>query len=241
MNVPFSLEDEKILFCGDPHGNFRQIIEQVNLVHPDAVILLGDMDCSKPLDQELSPVLDKGIPVYWIIGNHDTDKEEYYDNLMSSSISDFNLNGKILDICGLKIAGLGGVFRGKIWNPNSTEIPSYQTREQFLKNTPAPSRWKGGIPRKHRSTIFPEDFSNLLKMGEADILVSHEAPSSHSFGFLAIDELANDLKSSVIIHGHHHERYAANLDSGISVVGLEQEGLHLLFTHELKNSLSFKF
>ena len=40
----------------------------------------------------------------------------------------------------------------------------------------------------------------------ADILVTHEAPSSHPHGFAAIDELANRLGATTSFHGRHHDR-----------------------------------
>ena len=36
------------------------------------------------------------------------------------------------------------------------------------------NRWRDGLPRKHRSSIFPEDYFRLESL-HADILVTHEA------------------------------------------------------------------
>lgn len=58
-----------MLFCGDPHGDFDQILLAAEL-HPGAsVILLGDMEPNRPLSIELEPILER---VWWIQGNHDT-------------------------------------------------------------------------------------------------------------------------------------------------------------------------
>jgi hypothetical protein len=40
----------------------------------------------------------------------------------------------------------------------------------------------------------------------ADILVTHEAPSTHPHGFAALDELARAMSVSKTFHGHHHDR-----------------------------------
>lgn len=46
---------------------------------------------------------------------------------------------------------------------------------------------------------------------QADILVTHEAPSYHSnfglkdTGFQVIDELAQFLGARYVVHGHHHD------------------------------------
>lgn len=61
------------------------------------------------------------------------------------------------------------------------------------------------MPRKHRSTIFPNDYQALLTE-QADILVTHEAPSCHHQGFREIDDLARRLGAKTAFHGHHHEQ-----------------------------------
>ena len=66
-------------------------------------------------------------------------------------------------------------------------------------------RWRDGISRKHRSSIFPDDYQQLLRSGPADILVTHEAPSAHPHGWQVIDELAEKLGVQLVVHGHHHQ------------------------------------
>jgi len=106
---------------------------------------------------------------------------------------------KVVEIAGLRTAGLGGVFRGKV-APATFENP-----KQYLSRCGKGNFWRGGLPLTHRSTIFPVDYSKLT--GErADILVTHEAPSSHPHGFAAIDELASRLGVTTSFHGHHHDR-----------------------------------
>ena len=39
----------------------------------------------------------------------------------------------------------------------------------------------------------------------ADVLVTHEALSPHSYGFAAIDELARSLRVSNPFYGHHYD------------------------------------
>lgn len=41
---------------------------------------------------------------------------------------------------------------------------------------------EGGIPLRHRTSIFPSDFETL-ETQQADILISHEAPKPHPLGF----------------------------------------------------------
>ncbi|MDZ4298789.1 MAG: metallophosphoesterase [Moraxellaceae bacterium] len=194
----------KLLICGDPHGQFDHIIEAVESHQPVAIILLGDIQPKRPLDQELASILDK-TQVWWIHGNHDTDSDADFDNLFNSGLSDRNLHGQVVDIAGVKVAGLGGIFRGQVWYPDAP--PRFHTPAQFLANCGKGNRWREGLPRKHRSTIFPEDISAFNEQ-RADILVTHEAPSYHPHGFSVIDELAKSLGVRSAFHGHLHENTA---------------------------------
>jgi predicted phosphodiesterase len=60
---------------------------------------------------------------------------------------------------------------------------------------------------KHRTSIVPSDLDNLIESGPADILLCHEAPSSHPDGVAEIDALAELLGVKLVVHGHHHESY----------------------------------
>jgi len=83
--------------------------------------------------------------------------------------------------------------------------------------------WRDGLPLRHRSTIFPEDL-NALAGEEVDILITHEAPSSHKYGHAEIDDLAEIKGVKVIVHGHTHQDYRATLPNGVEVVGLGRLG-----------------
>ncbi|MDX7680044.1 metallophosphoesterase family protein [Aeromonas caviae] len=195
-----------ILFCGDPHGKFDHIIQHVQQTKPAAVIILGDLCLSQPFDQTFSSILTL-TDIWFIHGNHDTDEVRYYDNLFSCS--DHNLHGRVIEVDGLKIAGLGGIFRKQIWYP--PELPKYSTKQEFITKCGKGNHWRNGLPRKHRSSIFPEDIK-LFDGLKADILVCHEAPQDHPYGFHAIDDLANCLGVSKVIHGHHHDAFIYDSD-----------------------------
>lgn len=191
-----------ILFCGDPHGHFGHIIEAVQEHRPAAVILLGDLQAQRPLEVELALILDK-TEVWFIHGNHDTDSEADHDNLFGSTLAHRNLHGRVVEIAGQRIAGLGGVFRGKVWAPPAPA--TFENPKQYLARCGKGNFWRGGLPLTQRSTIFPVDYERLQKQ-RADILVTHEAPSAHPHGFAAIDELARQLGVSTSFHGHHHDQ-----------------------------------
>lgn len=54
------------------------------------------------------------------------------------------------------------------------------------------------------SAIYPDDYFSLA-MEKADILVCHEAPSCHPYGYSEIDELALVMGAKMVVHGHHHD------------------------------------
>ena len=193
---------QAIYFCGDTHGNFQHVIDAVHAHRPAAVIFLGDLQLKRPLEAELASILDI-TEIWYIHGNHDTDTDKVYDHLFGSSLAKRNLHGRVVEIAGHRIAGLGGVFRGHIWMPPGSK--NFHSQREYTSKAGKENRWREGLPRKHYSSIFPVDYQYLLQQ-RADILISHEAPSAHPHGFASIDELARSMQVSKAFHGHHHDR-----------------------------------
>jgi predicted phosphodiesterase len=211
-----------IFFCGDPHGDFTPTIRAVETYSPQAVVFLGDLDLEKPLDRELSGILRK-TEVWFIPGNHEGDCDRWYDNLFSSGLSDRNLHGRVVEIDGKRVAGLGGVFRQHIWMPPGE--PKFRSQKDLLSIYKKKDRWRDGIPRKHHFSIFWQDYKTLWDK-RADILVTHEAPSCHRYGFKELDDLARALGVNTVLHGHHHEHYSRTICGGsIKVHGVGKAGV----------------
>lgn len=210
-----------ILFGGDPHGDFRPIIQAVETYSPKAIVLLGDYDLERSLDSELAAILDK-TEVWFIPGNHDTDTDHWYDNLFNSKLADHNLHGRVVEIDGKRVAGLGGVFRAKIWMPPAP--PKFRSPKELLFKCRKGERWRGEIPRKHHASIFWQHYKALWN-NRADILVTHEAPSSHRYGFKELDALALAMGVKTAFHGHHHEHYSKTIGGGIWVHGVGEAGV----------------
>jgi predicted phosphodiesterase len=206
------------MFAGDPHRNFAPILRACAASPPGTLILLGDCECDAPLPQLLAPAIEAGWAVHWILGNRDTDTVRAYDNL-AGAYPQGALSAVPIEAAGLRIAGLSGVFKPRVWHPVECEPPQFRTRVEFLDALPPSELWCGGLPLWHRDTIFPEDFDRLREQS-FDVLVTHEAPSSHRHGFAAIDALARAAGARLIVHGHHHESYEATLPGGIRVRGL---------------------
>lgn len=191
-----------ILFLGDTHGSFRHLAQIVEETRPEAIVFLGDVGATRPLETELAPIVGR-CEILFIHGNHDSDTEAEYLNLVASGLSAGNLHGRVITLkSGTRIAGLGGVFRGKVWMPPAA--PLSESMAAYARQTPRQDRWNGGVPLKHCSTIFYDDYLKLA-CERADILVTHEACSAHPNGFEAIDELARSLGAQKTFHGHHHD------------------------------------
>lgn len=211
----------EIFFCGDPHGEFEQINEAVRLHKPSAVVILGDLQPPAPLEELLAEALAL-TDVWWIPGNHDTDTDEFYDRLWRGPLASHNLHGRIANIAGLRIGGLGGVFRGQVWMPDGT--PNYFCPATFIRRVGTGNVWRGGLPRRHRSTIFPSVYQNLMRQ-RADVLVTHEAAGCHRKGFVAIDRLAKALNVKWHFHGHQHEDRVYGQHQNVTVRAVGYRGV----------------
>jgi predicted phosphodiesterase len=211
-----------ILFAADCHGDFVPLIEEAGPA--TAVVLLGDQEPQGDLAVELGPGV--APKTWWIYGNHDSDDPECM--VHHASMANRNLHCRVVEIEGMRIAGLGGVFRQKKFGVDKTtrldgiaNVRPYDTRESIARLR----RGRVNVA-KDFTTIFPEDIEALLALaGKVDILVTHEAPESHALGFQIIGDLARAMGVKMLIHGHHHERYSATLAGGIRVEGIGMAGM----------------
>ena len=145
-----------------------QIVQSANQTC-NLCICLGDI----PLNQLCIIKRNVNIPIIGMLGNHDT------QNLLDDA-GIKNAHGKVVEIQGLKIAGLSGA-------PKYTERPhrilyTQEEAENILENM-------SSVP--------------------ADILISHSgsynknADKSH-IGFRAIDNYMKKVRPAYVIHGHDH-------------------------------------
>lgn len=208
-----------ILFAADCHGNFEPLHNVQS--QADAVILLGDQEPEKDMGTELGQELKE--KTWWIYGNHDADYESYLDN--HKSILNKCLHCRVIEIEGIRIAGLNGVFSRKILGID------FSTRlHELLRACPCSTRAEiiqlrhGKTPSVTDSvTIFYDDIQTLINLSRKtriDVLVLHEAPATHCLGYMLLSDLATEMGVKMVVHGHHHEKYSATLPSGIKVVGV---------------------
>jgi predicted phosphodiesterase len=219
-----------VVFIGDIHQQWDKVERGLAALEqpPRAAVLLGDMQCHQPLDLLAAPLLDRGIAVHWIFGNHDNDGgPEMWANLTDPAINPRTAPGalhrRVAEIEGLRIAGLGGTFRPRIWE--APDAPRLHRREQLPEDVAEMGRgWRpehiAALVHSLGSTaIWPEDYDDLASQ-QADILVTHEAPSSHPAGNAALDALARAMGVKLIVHGHHHVTYRAIAADGLCAMGV---------------------
>lgn len=208
-----------IWFCGDNHSRFHHIIDAVKRHRPSAIVLLGDVQAKRPLQVELAEILSI-TETFWIAGNHDADTVEDHDNLFLSELANRNLHGRVVNVCGVRIAGLAGVFRERVWMPPGE--PTHASAKEFLRVAGKGNRWRGGLPLRHRTTIFPDDYYSLAR-ARADVLVTHEAPGAHPQGHEALTLLAAAMGVQAHFHGHTHDcvNYGvASAAAGFAMIGV---------------------
>ncbi len=225
---------DKILFAGDPHGNFNALIAAVRKHLPEAVVMLGDYDLDAPLEEYLAEILDL-TEIWWIAGNHDFETPCKYHNLFHSALAHKSLHLKVTEVAGLRIAGLGGIFLGRVWYPPQT--PKWRNKQDYLEHQAAHIK-NAEMSLKYRSAIWYDEFEALRHL-KADILVTHEAPGSHRHGFSVIGELAAAMGVKHIFHGHLHENYARMIKQHINVFGVANRRVTNLRGHILSDASTY--
>ena len=197
---------KRIWFLGDVHANFGHIAQALLDAQekPRWLVFLGDIDIEHKSFREVLEPVRRNFPqvrVAFIYGNHDADTYEHWEMLHDCGDA-LALHGQVLDLDGVRVAGLGGNFLGRIWSPPAQAF----VQNKKLAMNRGPYQWRDG-QRPNPSlnaAIYPDDVENLARQ-RADILVTHEAPSCHPYGFKAIDELARSMRVVRSFHGHQHD------------------------------------
>lgn len=190
-----------ILFAGDPHGSYTHLLPFVKERENVALVILGDLQLTTTAELDN---LEQYCDIWFIHGNHDSKTVQAFDAIWGTHWKARNLHSRVVEIQGVKIAGLGGVFRGHIWMP--PHRPMFLDPIHFCQYTLQEKLWRGGVPLRHRTSIFPSDVEQLACQ-QADILITHEAPRPHQQGFNAINRLAESMGVQKIFHGHHHDNF----------------------------------
>lgn len=233
---------EQIWFLGDVHGNYSHVLHE--LAHatklgraPVAAVFLGDIEAACPFAAIADEIFKagRGTEAWFIPGNHDSDTPEFCRHLFDVVGADRNLHGRVVEIAGLRIAGLGGVFEQEIWHPDvNAGNPSWESYDAYstdlnTRGGRISAASVAGRLQKHRTSVFFDVYETLYAQ-EADVLVTHEAPSCHPAGMSLIDELGEALKVRWMFHGHHHDNldYRERQPKDVSVRGVGYRGIATL-------------
>lgn len=216
----------RLWFLGDVHGQFQHLARALLDApeRPHWLVFLGDVDIEHRSFREILAPLHRNFPqvrVAFIHGNHDADTYEHWEMLHDAGEA-IPLHGRVLEMDGVRVAGLGGVFQGRVWYPPGE--PLFANKPLVMNR--GPYQWRGGqrpSPKLH-GAIYPDDVTALAAQ-QADILVTHEAPSCHPHGFAALDELARSLGVVRSFHGHHHDDRSADYALLRPALGFDARGV----------------
>lgn len=228
----------RLWFLGDVHGEFRHLGTALHRASaegmlPSWLIFLGDVEIFVKSLKEILDPLHKHFPTLqaaFIHGNHDADTYENWECLHDCGPA-VALHGRVVDLDGIRVAGLGGNFMGRVWAPLST--PTFLNKEAALKS--GPFAWREGkrpSPKLH-GAIYPDDLAKLSQL-RADILITHEAPSCHRHGWEALDQLARDLHVVRTFHGHTHDDLSADYALKRTQLGFDVKAVNIC---SIKNGL----
>ena len=188
-------------------------------------------------------------PLYWIKGNN--------ENFESIAAGEFpaNLNyipnGQLIDIDGLRVAGLGGTFAPTMYELAARDLPTGSPARSTKPRAPAAAASSessssaaaargGGAPRAlkndRRRHFVREEVERCKAMAGVDIFLSHEAPRPFRVhrgidaGKTAINEVLTTMQPRLHLFGHHHRFTAAEV-GGVTSVCLDLVGNSYLLIH----------
>ena len=206
-------ENHQIFFgaLGDIHGAF-DVARQIVAKHPEIPFWLcvGDLATD---DGRYEPV---GAPVYWIHGNNDN-----FDAIASGDLPrdlQHIPNGTLVEIAGLRVAGLGGTFAPTWYDTPASDLP--HPRKGSAKATELADK------RRH---FVREEVEGCKSLRDADVLMTHEAASPFrpfpggrgpDAGKRQVNEVLAAMRPRLHLFGHHH-RFSDEIREGVRSVGLD--------------------
>jgi Icc-related predicted phosphoesterase len=166
--------------------------DKLHDLRPDLIVSCGDL----PFDYLDNLVSRSNVPLLYVPGNHDPDlqRDVHMATMMTAEMPGppgcDNLDVRVLDAAGLRLAGIGGSIR---YNTGSNQYTQGEMRLRALR-LEMRLRWK-----------------RLWRGGGLDVLVTH-APAlglgdleddAHR-GIAALHRLVKVFEPRFLIHGHIH-------------------------------------
>lgn len=172
--------------------------ESLERIEPDVVVSCGDL----PFDYLEFLITRLSVPVLYVPGNHDPDLRPRRDPVWPPGpqleafedppgpLGGSNVDGRIVDVRGLRVAGLGGSIRYRD-GPNQYTQAQMRRRARRLRRRAA---WR-----------------TLRRGGGVDVLVTHAPPlgvgdedDPAHVGIEALQPLVRRLTPRLLLHGHVH-------------------------------------
>lgn len=162
--------------------------------HPDIVLSCGDL----PFDYLEYLVSRLDVPLLYVPGNHDPSvrlpdsnwSPLQFDPPVPGPAGCENVDGRIVDVNGLRVAGLGGSLRYKLG-------PNQYTQAQMR--------------RRALTLEFRIRLKRVRNGRKLDALVTHapafghaEARDAAHVGFVAFNRLIGQFGPLLLVHGHIH-------------------------------------
>ncbi len=149
------------------HGiSKNKILNKVKKTEPDIVLMLGDMYTrNSPWDiieisvELTQSIVDEGYPVYFITGDHDTDKK-YIEEIAETGAKIMNYNSEVINVNGnnIQIFGIDNVYYSptfdlkNVFTPDENcysilmaHIPNYEKFSDFGANLTVCADTHGGM------------------------------------------------------------------------------------------------
>jgi calcineurin-like phosphoesterase family protein len=164
----------------------------------DVILACGDL----PFDYLDHLMGELDVPLAFVPGNHDPDVEGYRQGrgglVLRAGMPDeppwpagaINADGRVVDVAGLRLAGLGGSVR---YSEGPNQYTQHQQRRR-VRRLAAMARWRRF--RDHRGVDVLLTHAPPRGVGDGD------DPAHH--GFVAFRDLVLRLDPPLLLHGHVH-------------------------------------
>lgn len=195
------MSPQKVLFSGDTHGNFDQVmwlIKRAKKEGADAIFVLGDfgiwdhLDDGKFTDLCSRDAKRSGVSVYFLPGNHENyDLLEQYERECPRDDDGFVIlkEGVLYSPRahrwtwnGVRFLSLGGAYSvDKYWRVQSDEgeIRHAMMRESMGRVLTRRHRYalaKGQMSWWHQEEITETERDRAMEGGEVDVMLTHDKP-----------------------------------------------------------------
>jgi Icc-related predicted phosphoesterase len=210
---------------GDIHGDFESV-RRIQDRQKEVAFWL----CVGDVADDAGEYEPFASPVYFIKGNNDG-VDAIAPGRLPANVHYLD-NGRLHEIGGLRVAGLGGTFAPSWYETSAADLPHPR------KGTP-----RATAQADKRRHFVREEVVACQALDRVDVFLSHEAARPYYVGGRAgsrgldagkspINEVLAAMKPRLHLFGHHH-RFSEQDRQGVRSVGLDVVGeSHLLIDSE---------